>query len=210
MGTDRSGGCAGLLGAWPKLFVAAAALGLGASSLADEPDYKSAPVSWTFLRTEGNSLTLDGVFTIELKGDSHWRRKPMTTSPAGFTLNKWDIVDEKDAKLGTFSIMDVALDKVPDAKRAGYVRKIAEAVQRAEDGIIGKTGFVETDTAVTTVDAKWPHSMVAVSKFVREAENEVNITYFFPASHLFILNYAGTSDGEPQWFSNTWQTLEAP
>lgn len=195
---------------WPRWLLACAALGLGSVGRADEPNYKSEPVSWTFLRAEGSSLSLDGVFAIKLGGDNHWRRRPMTSGPSGFTLNKWDIVDEKDAKQGTLSILDLDLGKVPEAKRAGYVRKFAEAYQKALDGVIVKTGFVETDAAVSAVDAKWPHSMKAISTFVRDNENLVNITYLFPAAHLFILNYSGPSSDEPQWFGETWQSLEAP
>lgn len=197
-------------GSWPGVVAGLAALFLGTAVLADEPDFKSSPVSWTFLKAEGNSLALDGVFTIELKGDVHWRRRPMTTSSTGYSLNKWDIVDEKDAKQGTFSVMDFALAKMPDSKQSAFIRKVAAAVQKSEDAVIVQSGFVETDTAVTSVDAKWPHSLMAVSKFVREGENRVNITYFFPAAHLFFLNFTGPAEAEPQWFSDTWQSLEAP
>lgn len=198
----------------PRLSVVRGLLPLLAACLTGHPasaaeaDYKSEPVSWAFVRAEGASLSLDGVFQISLKGDGHWRRRPMVAGPTGVPLNSWDIQSADDSRMGMFAIMDIALDKVPEGQRDTLMRSLAAAFQRSWASIMSKAGFGMSNPRVTALEGNWPHAMKAVSWFHRGDETQVSTTYLYPAGRLYILSYLGPSEDEPAWFTDTRQSMD--
>jgi hypothetical protein len=186
-----------------------AALAAGPGALAGEPaDIKSDPVSWAFVRTEGSSISLDGVFQIELKGDGHWRRRPAVAAPGGGMLNSWDILTDTDSRIGMFAVVDVAIDKLPEAKRDAYVRSLAQAFQQSGAAAMAKTGFAPAGSSVTAVDSKWPHTQLAVTRFQHGDEAQVSFTYLYPAGRLYVISCTVSSEDEPSWFRDTCQSLD--
>jgi hypothetical protein len=185
-----------------------ALLAVSSARAQDPQDIKSDPVSWAFVRTEGSSISLDGVFQIELKGAGHWRRRPAVAAPTGGALNSWDILSDKDEKIGMFAVVDVEVDKLPEGKREAFVRALAQAFQRTGAAAMAKTGFAPTGSSVTAADAKWPHTQLAVTRFERADETQVSFTYLYPAARLYVVSCTVPSDEEPSWFRDTCQSLD--
>jgi hypothetical protein len=185
------------------------AVALAAVARAAQPDLNSAPVPWAQARAEGATLSLKDVFSISLPDGGEWKKQPAPATPTGASVNVWEIAPTDGPGFGMLIVMDVAIEKVAEAERDTFTRDLANGFRRTGIEAMQRKGYVLEEFKVEKVESKWPRSVKAISRFRRGTERQVNVTYFFPASRVYILGYEGTFHDEPAWFIRARRTLEA-